>query len=119
MENKSFDYFNILTKKQIIEFCKHEYFFSAPDKKSVKFFLYNIKTNENIKKMDAYNIKQSGSTIGKDIDDLGIKFNKETDLDKRLSILKEREKLLKKMKSDNDYFSKLIDESEKIGKLLK
>jgi len=91
-ENKSFDHFNMLTKKQIIEYLKKEYFFHAPDESQVKFFLYSTLMSEYLKRQDERIKDKSSSVAAKKADELAVLANAETDIGKKLKILKERQK---------------------------
>ena len=117
-EDKSFDHFKILTKQQIIDYLKAEYFFHAPDKSKIKFFLYNammkeylIKTNENLN-------DKSSSIAAKKADEIAVKINAETDIDKKLSLLKEREKHVDVVRKNMKIRENLDAEYKKIQKLI-
>ena len=89
---KSFDHLKILTKQQIIDFLRQSCFSREPDERPVKWFLYEIKIAENLKKSDDHNNEKTGAFHAKKADELGALFNAETDRKKALKILKEREK---------------------------
>jgi hypothetical protein len=45
-QEKSWDYLNVLTKQEIIDFLKKEYWYESPDKYNVNYFKWSS-TNEN------------------------------------------------------------------------
>lgn len=118
-ENESFDHLKALTKDQIIMFLKKEYFLRAPDKKTVDWFLWELKSSENQKKMEEHTAN-SGWTLGvaKEIDGLAIKFNEEPDTEKRLFLLRKRQKLMERIKKNHDEYDKIDQEYKKIQKLI-
>lgn len=118
-KNKSWDYLNILTKNEIIQFLKEEQWFNAPNEDTVKFFKWNISSKKLLKELDDHIENRNGIELAKEIDRLGELFNKEKDNSKKLKLLEKRSLLFKKLQNQHkefDLINKKLDENDKLLK---
>lgn len=118
MSEKSFDHLKILSKHQIIDFLKNEYFLQAPNEKKVKLFLYDILIKDHFKKIDDNLNDKSSSIAANKADELAIKINSEKDLNKKLELLSEREKHVDVIRENMKTREKLDKEYKKIQRLI-
>lgn len=114
----NYENLNILSKKEIIEFCKtHPFGFKPPTIGEVAYFKWNKQAREIQKLMDAH-IKESKQLepqhkeIAKEIDRLAVKVNNTDDIDEKLKIIEKRGVLLKELQEFHAVFSELIKEAE-------
>jgi len=116
-EEKSWDHLKMLNKQQIIDYLKSNHYFNQPDLSDVKFFLYSIKSEENIKKQHEMIGKWNRSTAAKRYDEAARKFNAEKDPDKKMKILKtiaECDKEIKELIAEDKKLSESWIEIQKL-----
>lgn len=115
-ENRSWEHFEILTKEEIIEFCKNEMWFQAPELRRVAYFRYNRESNRILKLQKEHLDKKDGSKLAKLIDENGSKINAETDIKKILVLFNERENLFEQYNAIYSEYKKLDRKLEAIQK---
>jgi hypothetical protein len=111
-ENQSWDYLNILTKSEIIDFLKREYFFNSPTKIKVGFYKWERRVHELQIEMDEHLADDTNHILAKEIDRLAVLFNDEKDSVKKWDLFEKRSKLIEKFKKHEEKYQAIYKKQE-------
>lgn len=115
-ENRSWDHFAILTKEEIIEYCKNEIWFQAPELRRVAHFRYDREFKRILNMQKEHLNKKESSKIAALIDENAGKINSEKDISKIMKLWDERTKLFHKLDQIHAEYDKLDKKLEAIQK---
>jgi hypothetical protein len=111
--NGSWDFLDVLTKKDIIEFLKNSpWIREPPSKKDVAFWKYQNHFKDYQKKIAALDQVDLTDTAEK-ADTLTVLINQETDINKKIQLLKEREIYVNQIREHHKKLHELHKKEEK------
>lgn len=112
------DFLNEFTKKEIIEWIRQDFHFqiNPPKKSSLLFNRWQTRSKELEKKYEK-STKMLSAIDGKTRDELAKQFNNETDLEKRLAILKKIESYDKQFREWRDFEKAIMKEEAEVEKI--
>lgn len=112
------DFLNEFTKKEIIEWIRQDVHFqiNPPKKSSLLFNRWQTRSKELEKKYEK-SMKMLSAIDGKTRDELANQFNNETDLEKRLAILKKIESYDKQFREWRDFEKAIMKEEAEVEKI--
>jgi len=109
------DILDEMTKQEIIYFIRRS-FFKLPRKSELLSFQWQVKTEENQKKREIHS-KRFNEIDFKERDNLAMQFNKSTDINERLKLIKKLIKYDNAFQKWSEIDDKLIKEYDKNEKL--
>jgi len=109
------DILDEMTKQEIIYFIRRS-FFKLPRKSELLSFQWQVKTEENQKKREIHS-KRFNEIDFKERDNLAMQFNRSTDTDERLKLIKKLIKYDNAFQKWSEIDDKLIKEYDKNEKL--
>src|SRR5574344_748146 len=117
-KGKEMDFLNEFTKKEIIEWIRQDFHFqiNPPKKSSLLFNRWQTRSKELEKKHEK-SMEMFSAIDGKARDELAKQFNNETDLEKRLAILKKIESYDKQFRKWRDFEKAITKEWEEVEKI--
>jgi hypothetical protein len=117
-KGKEMDFLNEFTKKEIIEWIRQDFHFqiNPPKKSSLLFNRWQTRSNELEKKYEK-SMEMLSDIDGKTRDELAKRFNIETDLEKRLAILKKIESYDKQFRKWRDFEKAITKEEAEVEKI--
>lgn len=112
------DFLNEFTKKEIIEWIRQDvhFHFNPPKKSNLLFLRWQTRSKELEKKYEK-SMKMLSAIDGKTRDELAKQFNSETDLEKRLAILKKIESYDKQYREWRDLEKAAMKEEAEVDKI--
>jgi hypothetical protein len=112
------DFLYEFTKKEIIEWIRQDFHFqiNPPKKSSLLFNRWQTRSNELEKKYEK-SMEMLSDIDGKTRDELAKRFNIETDLEKRLAILKKIESYDKQFRKWRDFEKAITKEEAEVEKI--
>ena len=112
------DFLNEFTKEEIIAWIRRDihFHFNPPKKSTFLFARWEARTKKLEKKHDKSR-EMLSAIDGKTRDELAKQFNNETDLQKRLAILKKIDSYDKQFREWRDFENAIMKEGEEVEKI--